>query len=145
MARRSLVLDQAVESEGKKKKSRKKLIVGIAMLGVVPLVGSTLAASINLGSGSIEFGQGYRAVAACDSSINIALTSTYSSASNFTVSTVALTNIDSACGTLTVKLYDASGNQLGSTLTGTEASNALTLTPSNVNAQDVAMVTVESS
>lgn len=150
MARRSLVLDQAVESEGKKK-SRKKLIVGIAMLGVIPVIGSTLAASITIGSGNIEFGQGYRAVVACDDDVTIALNSTYSNTSNFTVSTVTLSGVnDTACAnkTLTVKLRNSSGTVLDTLPAPTVASGttSYTLTPTtSVDATAVSKVTIESS
>jgi hypothetical protein len=73
MARRTLVLDQPVESvEVTKKKSRKGIYIGIAILAIVPVVGSTFASLININStGPIEFGQGYKVVAACDSSIKL--------------------------------------------------------------------------
>ena len=77
MARRSEVLDLAVEGKGKKK-SRKGLIVGIAMLGVIPVIGSTLAASITLNTSAIEFGQGQVAVTACDD-FTVELVSAYAS------------------------------------------------------------------
>lgn len=114
MARNSLLLDQAVES-GEKKKSRKKLIVGLAMLGVIPVVGSTLAASITIGSSDIEFGQGYRAVVACDSNISIVPTATFvNSTTSFNLNTVTVSGIASACNgkTFTVIARDSSGTGL---------------------------------
>jgi hypothetical protein len=122
MARNSLLLDQAVES-GEKKKSRKKLIVGLAMLGVIPVFGSTLAASISLGSGAIEFGQGARLVAACDSDgMGVELTSSFvngaspSAAGSFKLATVKLTGVDTTnCNgkTFTVTVRNASGTSQG--------------------------------
>jgi hypothetical protein len=116
MARNSLLLDQAVESGEKKKKSQKKLILGLAMLGVIPVIGSTLAASITIGSGNIEFGQGQRAVVACDSSVTIAVASAYNNALNssagaFELDTITLSGLDTtACAaksfTLTARKSD---------------------------------------
>lgn len=155
MARNSLLLDQAVESGEKKKKSRRKLIVGLAMLGVIPVVGSTLAASISLNSGSdIEFGQGTSAVVACDSSITLTPNSTFSG-STFTLSTIVATNIDStACNgkKLTLKAYDSSGTLIAigassaTYLEATVSGTSVTFTTSgSPNSQNLARLTLESS
>lgn len=139
MARRTLVLDQPVEAvETTKKKSRKGLFIGVAVLALVPIVGSTYAASIAVNSGSaIEFGQGQNAVTACDTDITITPTSTFtangSSAGTFSLNTVALGGVDTtACNGKTFKLIarDSSGAaltdgtiifKLDSTITGTNA------------------------
>ena len=122
MARRSEVLDLAVEGKAKKK-SRKGLIVGIAMLGVIPVIGATLAASISLGSGAIEFGQGSRLVAACDANgMGVELTSAFvngatpSAAGSFKLSTLKLTGVDtSGCNgkTFTVTIRNEAGSSQG--------------------------------
>lgn len=119
MARRTLVLDQPVEAvETTKKKSRKGIYIGIAILALVPVIGSTYAASIAVNSGSaIEFGQGQNAVTACDSSITITPTSTFTPGTNnadgtFSLDTVVLGGVDtSACNGKTFKLVarDSSG------------------------------------
>jgi hypothetical protein len=169
MARNSLLLDQAVES-GEKKKSRKKLIVGLAMLGVIPVVGSTLAASISLNGGSnIEFGQGNQAVVACDSNITITPTSTFTT-SNFYLQKVKVSNVATGCEgkTFTVVARDSSGTALtggtigftlaasGSAVTNPSGASAVnseytatgmefTLTSTTVPAADVARFTLESN
>ena len=112
MARRTLVLDQPVEAvETTKKKSRKGIFIGIAMIALVPVVGSTYAASIAVNSGSaIEFGQGQNAVTACDAEITITPTSTFTAGSGntdgtFSLATVVLGGVDtSACNAKTFKL-----------------------------------------
>ena len=175
MARRSEVLDLAVEGKGKKK-SRKGLIVGIAMLGVIPVIGSTLAASISLGSGAIEFGQGSRLVAACDADgMGVELTSAFvngatpSAAGSFKLATVKLTGVDlSGCEgkTFTVTVRDASGTSTGAATfklatAGTDgiaasptittgwaavaASSSITLTHSGTAITTVEEITLETS
>ena len=66
MARRTLVVDQPIEAvETTKKKSRKGIYVGIAILALAPVIGSTFAANIGINSGSpVEFGQGVTTVTA---------------------------------------------------------------------------------
>jgi hypothetical protein len=93
MARRSEVLDLAVEGKAKKK-SRKGLIVGIAMLGVIPVIGSTLAATITLNTGAIEFGQGQVAVTACDD-FTVELVSGYASGA-FKLDKIKLVGVDAS-------------------------------------------------
>ena len=112
MARRTLVLDQPVEAgETTKKKSRKGIYIGIAILALVPIVGSTYAASIAVNNGSdIEFGQGQNAVTACDAEITITPTSSFAPGNNnaagtFSLATVVLGGVDtSACNLETFKL-----------------------------------------
>lgn len=136
MARRTLVLDQPVETvETTKKKSRKGIFIGIAMIALVPVIGSTYAASITVNSGGIEFGQGTSAVTACDSTINTALASTWNNTdSKFYVSSVTLSDVNTStkssgvgCNgeTLTVKLLNSSGTVLDTivlTITNTSGS-----------------------
>jgi hypothetical protein len=77
-------------------------------------MGSTLAASITLSSGSpIEFGQGVATATACDSSITVTPYSTYvndTATADFLFTSVALSNVDTAtakCGgkTFVLKAY----------------------------------------
>lgn len=83
------------------KKKRKVLVPFLAGLGVAalfPVVGSTLAANISLGSGSIEFGQGQVSTVTCDSSIVITPSAAYNSGSDtFNVNTIELSDIADAC------------------------------------------------
>ena len=140
MARSSDVLDLAVEGK-QKKKSRKKLIVGIAMLGVIPVIGSTFAATITVGSGNIEFGQGTQAVTACDTSISVALASSWDSGtSSFKVSSVTLSDVNTSTkssGTgcngekIVVKLLNSSGSELDS-ITMTISNTSGSMKPTGV-------------
>jgi hypothetical protein len=163
MARRTLVLDQPVESSNEsKKKSRKGIYVGIAILALVPVIGSTYAASISVNNNSaIEFGQGQNAVTACDSEITITPTSSFTPGANntdgtFSLATVVLGGVDtSACNLKSFQLIarDASGNALsGGTITfkldssvttagsaGIAASPAISGATGNVASSDVTL------
>ncbi len=131
----------------------KKIIAGFLIATVGPLVATTLAASVTIGTGSLEFGQGSQAAVACDSVITTSITETwYEAGTFFRVATMSLTGLDTtACtgkyfklsllgstGTaltvgsaaetsITVKLTDVSGSQAtGSTLAGSSASLSTT-------------------
>lgn len=159
MARRTLVLDQPVEAdETPKKKSRKGIFIGVAILALVPVVGSTYAASITVNSGGIEFGQGTSAVTACDSTINTALESTWdNSGSKFLVSKVTLSDVNTAtkasgvgCNgeTLTVKLLQTDGTVLDTivmTIVNTSGSMAPTGVTSGGATSDTIAITSSST
>ena len=131
----------------------KKIIAGFLIATIGPLVATTLAASVTIGTGSLEFGQGSQAAVACDSVITTSITETwYEAGTYFRVATMSLTGLDTtACtgkyfklsllgstGTaltvgsaaetsITVKLTDVSGSQAtGSTLAGSTASLSTT-------------------
>ena len=131
----------------------KKIIAGFLIATVGPLVATTLAASVTIGTGTLEFGQGSQAAVACDSVITTSITETwYEAGTYFRVATMSLTGLDTtACtgkyfklsllgstGTaltvgsaaetsITVKLTDVSGSQAtGSTLAGSTASLSTT-------------------
>jgi hypothetical protein len=131
----------------------KKIIAGFLIATIGPLVATTLAASVTIGTGSLEFGQGSQAAVACDSVITTSITETwYEAGTFFRVATMSLTGLDTtACtgkyfklsllgstGTaltvgsaaetsITVKLTDVSGSQAtGSTLAGSSASLSTT-------------------
>ena len=62
------------EMPEKKKKSNTrnlKIALGIAAVILVPTIGSTLAGSITVSGGSLEFGQGIVTTAACDTTITV--------------------------------------------------------------------------
>jgi hypothetical protein len=114
----------------KKRKNRNlKVLLGLAALIAVPLIGTTLAASITIGTSGtpVQFGQGITMAAACQTNaITLTPSATYTNAVNtnsdststlgnsFTLGTVAVTGIDSACNNkyFTIKAYD---NTAGST------------------------------
>jgi hypothetical protein len=104
MARRTLVLDQPVEStEATKKKSRKGIFVGIAILALVPVVGSTFAANIGINSGSpVEFGQGVTTVTACAPEVRVTPAARYNSSDNkFYLSQIKIENAAAGTDTMT--------------------------------------------
>jgi len=62
------------EMPEKKKKSNTrnlKIALGLAAVILVPTIGSTLAGSITVSGGSLEFGQGIVTTAACDTTITV--------------------------------------------------------------------------
>ncbi len=83
-------------------KLKRKIIFGTALIASVPLVLSTFAASVTVGTGSLEFGQGSQQATACDSQIYVALgeewkaspTPQDSSAGFFRVRTVTVSNFN---------------------------------------------------
>ena len=72
-----LNLDSGDEAATPNKKKSKwlKIGIGVSALVLIPTIGSTLAGTITIGSGSVEFGQGFVSTAACDPDITVAPTS----------------------------------------------------------------------
>ena len=72
-----LNLDSGDEAATPNKKKSKwlKIGIGVSALVLIPTIGSTLAGTITIGSGSVEFGQGVVDTAACDGEITVAPTS----------------------------------------------------------------------
>lgn len=93
--------EAAIEPKKKKNKSL-KVMLGIAALIAVPVVGTTLAASITINSGgSVNFGQGTVTTAACDSDITTAASSSYETVATtaaFYLKTITLSGIDLTSG-----------------------------------------------
>ena len=102
----------------------KKIIAGLLIATLGPLVATTLAASVTLNGGSsLEFGQGSNLTIACDTTITTALAETWVNGSAyFKVSTITLSGInnavagagaatDSGCGNKLIKvsLLDSNG------------------------------------
>jgi hypothetical protein len=86
--------EEAVNVPKKKKNKTLKVMLGIAALVAVPVVGTTLAASIAINSGgNVNFGQGTATTAACDTAITTAASSSYAS-SAFKLKTITLSDID---------------------------------------------------
>jgi hypothetical protein len=90
------------ESSAQSPKKKFKVLLGVGLLAAVMGMGSTLAASITLSSGSpVEFGQGVAATTACDSSLTVTPFSTYvnsatAAKADFLFSSVTITNLDTA-------------------------------------------------
>jgi hypothetical protein len=87
--------------------TRKKVIFGVAAVSVIPFLLSTFAASVTIGSGALEFGQGSQQAVACDQNVFIALgqewhaspTPEDSSNGFFRVRTATISNVNlEACG-----------------------------------------------
>ncbi|CAB4946431.1 MAG: hypothetical protein F2853_00670 [Actinobacteria bacterium] len=116
----------------RKKSSSSKVMLGLAGIAAVALLGSTLAANISLNSGAgVEFGQGVALTTACDSDITSTPTATFANAAGgggFNFTTVAFTNVSSAClgKTFTLKAYgDTSATPLNlATVTSTAYNQA---------------------
>jgi hypothetical protein len=104
-----------------KKKNNKvlKVLLGISALIAVPVIGTTLAASITINSsGAIQFGQGVVSTAACDTAISTSLTTAFSSGA-FVLDKITLSNLNTTptssntgCGGqyLKVRVYDSGGS-----------------------------------
>jgi hypothetical protein len=104
--------EEEVAVPKKKKNKSLKVMLGIAALVAVPVVGTTLAASITVNSGTaVQFGQGVVQATACDSEVTVTAGSAFTNAStagSFGLTTVTISGIDStACAdkTFTVKVY----------------------------------------
>lgn len=104
-------------------KFKHKIIFGTAILTAIPLVLSTFAASVTVGTGSLEFGQGSQQATACDQKIYVALgeewhgapTAQDSSAGFFRVRTVTVSNLDlqSCAGKkLRIRLIDGASSEI---------------------------------
>lgn len=79
-----------------RKNNNLKSLAGLATVAAVAVLGSTLAANITLGSGSLEFGQGVQTTAACDSSITLSPKVTFKNGTNpqFYLSTISFSDVD---------------------------------------------------
>jgi len=103
--------------------NKSKLLFGVAVIAVVPFILSTFAASVTVGTGSLEFGQGSQQAIACDSQVFIALgeewhsnpTDADSSAGFFRVRTATISNLDlEACAgiKLRLRMIDGTGKEI---------------------------------
>ena len=79
------------------KKSNLKSLAGLATVAAVAVLGSTLAANISLGTGTLEFGQGVQVTAACDESITLTPKVNFVNGASpvFMLSTIGFSNLDS--------------------------------------------------
>jgi hypothetical protein len=105
------------------KKYKSKIVFGIAVMGFVPFLFSTFAASVTVGNGALEFGQGSQQAIACDSKIYIAMgeewhgqpTQNDPSAGFFRVRAVTVSNLDlqSCAGKkLRIRLIDGTSQEI---------------------------------
>lgn len=131
-----LNLGGSFEPSARSPKKKFKVVLGIGLLAAVMGMGSTLAASITLNSGSaVEFGQGIATTTACDSTITLTPYSTYVNnavAADFLFSSFTLTDVDTAtaqCGTKTfvIKGYTDSATVATAYAVGASVANPLYL------------------
>ena len=102
------------------------LILGFALVAGVTTLGSTLAATVTIGSTPITFGQGITQAVACDSSITVTPATQFvnsSGAGSFVLKTVTIGGLDNAatnsstgvgCGgkNLIIRAYGDTGSAL---------------------------------
>ena len=105
------------------KKIKSKVITAVTLVALVPFLMSTFAASVTVGNGALEFGQGSQQAIACDSKIYIAMGEEWKSApaSNdpsagfFRVRAVTVSNLDlTRCAgkKLRVRLIDGNSQEI---------------------------------
>jgi len=99
------------------------MIIGVVVIALVPSLLSTFAASVTVGTGSLEFGQGSQQAIACDDMVYIALgeewhpapTPSDSSAGFFRIRTATISNLNlEACAgrKLRLRLIDGTSAEL---------------------------------
>jgi len=104
-------------------KQRSKILLGFSLAAAVPLLVSTFAASVTVGSGNLNFGQGSEQAVSCDSQVYVALgqewhsapTPTDSTAGFFRVKSVTVSGLNLvACQNtkLRVRLIDMQGKEI---------------------------------
>lgn len=83
-------------------KTKRNIVFGVAAVSVIPFLLSTFAASVTIGTGALEFGQGSQQAIACDETVFIALgeewhsnpSATDSSDGFFRVRTATISNLN---------------------------------------------------
>ena len=98
-----------------------KIALGLAAVILVPTIGSTLAGSITVGTGTVEFGQGFVTTAACDTAITVTPTSVLTSGT-FNIANIAITDVDDEdCNNkfFTIKVLSGSTPQIIGTSSAT--------------------------
>lgn len=85
--------DEIPEKKKKSNTRNLKIALGLAAVILVPTIGSTLAGSIAIGTGTLEFGQGVVTTAACDTAITVTPTSELT-ADTFNIANIAITDVD---------------------------------------------------
>ena len=106
-------------------KGKSNFILGAVVLGCIPLIVSTFAASVTVGTGSLEFGQGSQQATACDSTVYVAMSEEWhanpsaqdASDGFFRVRAVTISNLDlTTCAgkKLRVRLIDGNSAEITS-------------------------------
>lgn len=102
---------------------KSKIVFGTALISLVPMLLSTFAASVTVGNGNLEFGQGSQQAVACDQNVFVAMGEEWhgaptvedSSSGFFRVRTVTVSNLNvESCASkkLRVRLVDGSSQEL---------------------------------
>ena len=126
-----------------------KIVFGIGVLAGVIALGSTLAASINLNSGTpVEFGQGVAQTIACDNGILVTPFANFvneTGSGSFYFSRITLTNLDTSISgcvdkVFTIKLYGDSGSILA-TYSITYRENSVTSEDGNITSSGIGTTT----
>ena len=105
-------------AQAPRKKKSLGLILGVALVAGVTTLGSTLAASVTVSSGTVTFGQGVAAATACDSSITLTPAASFDNDAilanaKFELGSIAITNLDAtACDgkTFVIKAWGESND-----------------------------------
>jgi hypothetical protein len=120
------ILDTSMSSGfNRSGKGKSKFILGAVVLGCIPLIVSTFAASVTVGTGSLEFGQGSQQATACDSTVYVAMSEEWhanpsaqdASDGFFRVRAVTISNLDlTTCAgkKLRVRLIDGNSAEITS-------------------------------
>ena len=98
-----------------------KIALGLAAVILVPTIGSTLAGSITVGTGTVEFGQGFVTTAACDTEITVTPTSVLTTGT-FNIANIAIAGVDDVdCNNkfFTIKVLSGSTPQIIGTSSAT--------------------------
>ena len=125
--------DEKNHREGKKRETRNlKIALGVASLILLPTIGSTLAATVTIGtSNTLEFAQGITATTACDPTIKLQPVSSLNASGVFIISSIGLSTLNnlgagSCAGKyLTLKVLNSSNTLVN--ITSGSAGSALTL------------------
>jgi hypothetical protein len=122
---------------GGARRHRSKILFGTAIIAFVPFLLSTFAASVTVGSGALEFGQGSQQAVACDEVVYVALSQEWHSAPQpndpsygfFRIKSVTVSNLDLlSCRDkrLRVRLINVNGQEIQ--VGGTAGANVLQVT-----------------
>jgi len=89
--------DEVPEGKKKSKNRNLKIALGLAAVILVPTIGSTLAGSITVSGGAVEFGQGFTTTASCEADNAITVTpSSILVGSTFNLESITVSAIDTA-------------------------------------------------
>jgi hypothetical protein len=129
--------EESVSSPIKKNNKSLKVMLGIAALVLAPVIGTTLAANIDINGGNnatVEFAQGDITTAGCDQTITISATSRFFSGA-YHIDKITLSNFDfSTCSgkTIIVSAAEGAGQEVGLTAADGDVAEILIGVANNV-------------